>query len=103
MEFMTIHQQPTMCQAFVAGEYAQAMEALPEETVKQHAVWLLANATGQEVPEPTFFRRSVRVPGHCISCSSLAVPQGASAYARSSLTGPSGGWTSSWRDPTTPT
>ncbi|XP_063595493.1 protein anon-37Cs-like [Penaeus indicus] len=58
MEFLTIHQQPTMCQAFVAGEYALAMEALPEETVKQHAVWLLANATGQEVPEPTFFRRT---------------------------------------------
>ncbi|XP_069998301.1 spermine oxidase-like [Penaeus vannamei] len=58
MEFMTIHQQPTMCQAFVAGEYALDMEALPEETVKQHAVWLLANATGQEVPEPTFFRRT---------------------------------------------
>ncbi|XP_042882529.1 spermine oxidase-like [Penaeus japonicus] len=58
MEFMAIHQQPTMCQAFVAGDHALAMEALPEETVKQHAVWLLANATGQAVPAPTFFRRT---------------------------------------------
>lgn len=57
MEFMTIHQQPNMLQAFVAGDYARQMEALPEDTVRQHLVTHLATVTGQVVPEPVFFRR----------------------------------------------
>nr|XP_027213913.1 spermine oxidase-like [Penaeus vannamei] len=59
MEFMTIHQQPNMLQAFVPGNYARQMEALPEDTVKQHLVAHLATVTGQTVPPPTFFRRSL--------------------------------------------
>lgn len=59
MEFLTIHQQDTMIQAFVTGEHAKAMENLPEETVKQHLVWHLENITGVKVPPPTFFRRLV--------------------------------------------
>ncbi|XP_037793525.1 spermine oxidase-like [Penaeus monodon] len=58
MEFMTIHQQPNMLQAFVPGNYARQMEALSEETVKQHLVTHLATVTSQTVPAPTFFRRT---------------------------------------------
>ncbi|XP_068237570.1 spermine oxidase-like [Palaemon carinicauda] len=58
MEFLTIHQQDKMIQAFVTGEYALMMEELPEETVKDHLIQHLKDLTGQNVPEPTFFRRS---------------------------------------------
>ncbi|XP_064079762.1 peroxisomal N(1)-acetyl-spermine/spermidine oxidase-like isoform X2 [Macrobrachium nipponense] len=58
MEFMNIHQQDKMIQGFVPGDYALQMEKLPEETVKSHLIQFLKGLTGQEVPEPTFFRRS---------------------------------------------
>ncbi|XP_047485956.1 spermine oxidase-like [Penaeus chinensis] len=58
MEFITIHQQPNMLQAFVPGNYARQMEALPEDTVKQHLITHLATVTNQVVPDPTFFRRT---------------------------------------------
>ncbi|XP_063595280.1 peroxisomal N(1)-acetyl-spermine/spermidine oxidase-like [Penaeus indicus] len=58
MEYLTIHQQDEMLQGFVTGEEAIAMESIPEATLKKHLQWLLANATGMNVPEPIFFRRS---------------------------------------------
>lgn len=57
MEFLTIHNQSNMLQAFVPGEYARKMEALPEETVKRHLLSFLADVTGKSIPEPSFFRR----------------------------------------------
>ncbi|XP_047486049.1 spermine oxidase-like [Penaeus chinensis] len=58
MEYLTIHQQNEMLQGFVTGEEAIAMESIPEATLKKHLQWHLANATGMNVPEPIFFRRS---------------------------------------------
>lgn len=60
MEYLTIHQQNEMLQGFVSGEEALMMESIPEATLKKHLQWLLANATGMNIPEPVFFRRSVR-------------------------------------------
>ncbi|KAK3891169.1 hypothetical protein Pcinc_004958 [Petrolisthes cinctipes] len=58
MEILTIHQQPNMLQGFIPGDYGIALENLPEATVKEHIVQHLKDVTGQNVPEPTFFRRS---------------------------------------------
>lgn len=53
-----VHQQTSVLQMFMTGRDAKRMEELPEETVKQHVLHLLATATGHDVPQPTFFTRS---------------------------------------------
>ncbi|XP_066965592.1 spermine oxidase-like [Macrobrachium rosenbergii] len=58
MEFLSIHQQKKMIQAFVTGDKARKMENLPSEVVKQHLLEHLRRVTKQDVPEPAFFRRS---------------------------------------------
>ncbi|XP_063595369.1 spermine oxidase-like [Penaeus indicus] len=58
MEFLTVHNQGSMLQAFVPGEYAKKMENLGEKRVKQHLVSFLSDVMGQRIPEPTFFRRT---------------------------------------------
>ncbi|XP_076039581.1 peroxisomal N(1)-acetyl-spermine/spermidine oxidase-like [Oratosquilla oratoria] len=45
-------------QAFVTGERSIHMESLPEETVKQHMLYLMRKVFDEEVPEPNFFRRT---------------------------------------------
>ncbi|KAK7078933.1 hypothetical protein SK128_020192 [Halocaridina rubra] len=58
VEAFSIHQQTNVLQMFVTGSDATQMEELPQETVKQHVRQLLSEATGLQVPEPSFFRRS---------------------------------------------
>ncbi|XP_064079760.1 spermine oxidase-like isoform X3 [Macrobrachium nipponense] len=58
MEFLSIHQQTKMIQAFVTGDKARQMENLSSDVVKQHLLEHLRRVTKQDVPEPTFFRRS---------------------------------------------
>ncbi|XP_068237571.1 spermine oxidase-like [Palaemon carinicauda] len=58
MEFLSIHQQTNMLQAFVTGDKARQMENMSSEEVKEHLLSHLRRVTGQDVPEPTLFRRT---------------------------------------------
>ncbi|XP_068237514.1 spermine oxidase-like [Palaemon carinicauda] len=60
MEFMSIHQQVPIIQAFVTGNYSLKMESLTEEKVEEHILAHLQrlNITDAPIPPPTFRRRT---------------------------------------------
>ncbi|XP_066938933.1 spermine oxidase-like [Macrobrachium rosenbergii] len=58
MEFASTQRHANVLQAFVTGESAKLMENLPEQEVKNQVVRHLKRVTGQNVPPPSFFRRT---------------------------------------------
>ncbi|MPC17232.1 hypothetical protein E2C01_010081 [Portunus trituberculatus] len=53
----SVHQQKAVVELFVTGGSSIYMEELKEEEVKDHVMDLITKASGQDVPQPTFFRR----------------------------------------------
>ncbi|XP_068227572.1 spermine oxidase-like [Palaemon carinicauda] len=56
--FSSIQGRENVLQAFVTGESARKMENLPPEVVREHVIKHLGRVTGQNVPSPSFFRRT---------------------------------------------
>ncbi|XP_063865116.1 LOW QUALITY PROTEIN: peroxisomal N(1)-acetyl-spermine/spermidine oxidase-like [Scylla paramamosain] len=54
----SVHQQKAVVELFVTGNSSLYMEELQEDEVKDHVMHLIRKASGQAVPEPTFFRRT---------------------------------------------
>ncbi|XP_045132234.1 peroxisomal N(1)-acetyl-spermine/spermidine oxidase-like [Portunus trituberculatus] len=54
----SVHQQKAVVELFVTGGSSIYMEELKEEEVKDHVMDLITKASGQDVPQPTFFRRT---------------------------------------------
>lgn len=57
VSLFSVHRQRAVLELFVTGSHSSRMEALEEDEVKAHVTHLLRRVSGQDVPEPTFFRR----------------------------------------------
>lgn len=58
VSLFSVHRQRAVLELFVTGSHSSQMEALEEDEVKAHVTHLLRRVSGQDVPEPTFFRRT---------------------------------------------
>ncbi|XP_042240426.1 peroxisomal N(1)-acetyl-spermine/spermidine oxidase-like isoform X2 [Homarus americanus] len=54
----SIHRHRGVLQLFVTGANSIHVENLPEDIIKKHVLYLLKRVTGENIPQPTFFRRS---------------------------------------------
>ncbi|KAG0711917.1 Peroxisomal N(1)-acetyl-spermine/spermidine oxidase [Chionoecetes opilio] len=88
----SVHRQRAVLELFVTGENSTYMEELQEYEVKDHVVHLLREASGQDVPQPTFFRRTrwSRDPWTLGSYSTFVTMEGMKAglHTRSQLATP---------------
>lgn len=57
----SVHRQRAVVELFVTGSHSTHMEGLEEDEVKAHVLHLLRRVSGQDVPEPSFFRRCVHL------------------------------------------
>ncbi|XP_042858045.1 spermine oxidase-like, partial [Penaeus japonicus] len=54
----SVYNQAAVLEMFIMGENSRRMEKLPENTVRDHLLYLLRRVTKQDVPRPTFFNRT---------------------------------------------
>ena len=58
-QFLSVHNEPTTIEAFVAGAAGRAIEHLPDEVVKDDVLMALRSVMRDHViEEPTFFHRT---------------------------------------------
>ncbi|XP_076031217.1 peroxisomal N(1)-acetyl-spermine/spermidine oxidase-like [Oratosquilla oratoria] len=56
--FLTIRGPWAVMEGFVTGESSLRVEDMPEETVKEHVMYVLRKVMDEHVPEPNFFKRT---------------------------------------------